>query len=193
MLPIILASESPSRLNLLSRIKIIPDQIIPASIDETNLKGEKPDFLSKRLASGKADKVASQVSSGYIIAADTVSCVSRTIMPKADTEDLVRYCLTKISGRRSRIYTSVCVIKKTETETIKRLKTVCTMLKFKRLTQDEIEYYINSKEGLNKAGGYAVEGIAGSFLELINGSYSNIVGLPLLETRNMLLSVGFKF
>jgi septum formation protein len=193
MLPVILASSSPSRLNLLSRIKIIPDQIISADINEDPIKGELPNKLSARLASSKADEVIVKIPEGYLIAGDTVACVGRNILPKAIDDDLVRYCLNKISGRRSRLYTSVCVIKKQDGQITKRLKTVCSILKFKRLTKDEIEYYVQSKEGLDKAGGYAVEGIAGSFLEFISGSYSNIVGLPLFETRNMLISVGFKF
>jgi septum formation protein len=194
MLPIILASESPSRLSLLSRIEITPDQIIPANIDETPLRGELADKLSRRLAEQKAIEVAAKIDKGFLIAADTVACVSRTIMPKAEDDKLVRYCINRLSGRRSRIYTSICVMKKdVGGELHKRLRTVCSILKFKRLTDQEIEYYIKSKQGIGKAGGYAVEGVAGGFLEFISGSYSNIVGLPLCETRNMLISLGFKF
>jgi len=193
MLPIILASESSSRLNLLSRIKIIPDQIIPANIDETPLKQESASKLSERLASQKADCVAAKIESGYLIAADTVTIARQKILPKAETDDQVRYCLERLSGRKSRLYTSVCVIKKEQGEIIKRIKTVCTIVKVKRLTADEIESYVQSKEGIGKGSGFAFEGIAGSFIEEIYGSYSNIVGLPLYETRNMLLSVGFKF
>ena len=194
MLPLILASESSSRLSLLKRIKIIPDQILPANIDETPLKGEKPHSLSLRLAQIKAKTVADKLKQhGYIIAADTVSCTGRSIMPKAETDELVRYCLAKLSGKRSRLYTSVCIIKKVGDEIIQRSKTVCTILKIKRLSQEELDYYIASGEGINKAGGFAIEGIASSFISSIYGSYSNIVGLPLFETRNMLLSLGFKF
>lgn len=193
MLPIILASESPSRLSLLASIEIKPDQIIPAHIDEAPLSGELPNKLSQRLAALKAMAVADKIDAGFLIAADSVACVSRTIMPKAKNDDLVRYCINKLSGRRSRIYTSVCVIKKDAQGLSKRFNTVCSILKFKRLTSEEIDYYVNSKQGLGKAGGYALEGIAGGFLEFISGSYSNILGLPLCETRNMLMSLGFKF
>ena len=193
MLPLILASESSSRLNLLGRIKIIPDQIIPANIDETPLKQESASALSKRLASQKADCVAAKIESGYLIAADTVTIAKQTILPKAETDEMVRFCLERLSGRKSRLYTSVCVIKKEHDKIIKHIKTVCTIIKVKRFNDSDIEYYVQSKEGLGKAGGFAIEGIAGSFIEEIYGSYSNIVGLPLYETRNMLLSVGFKF
>jgi septum formation protein len=193
MLPVILASESSSRLSLLHSINIVPDQIIPSDINESSLKGELPDKLSRRLAELKAMKVVDKIEKGFLIAADTVACTGRAIMPKAKNDDLVRYCINKLSGRRSRIYTSVCIIKKDLNQTSKRLFTVCSILKFKRLSKQEVDYYISSKQGLGKAGGYAIEGIAGGFLEFISGSYSNIVGLPLYQTRNMLISLGFKF
>lgn len=191
---VILGSESPSRLKLLNRIKIVPDKIIPANIDETPLKKEKAHLLSKRLAIKKAQHITTQINyNAIIIAADTVVENRQQILAKAESDDLVECCLRSLSGRRSRLYTSVCMIKKDENSITTRIKTVKTTIKFKRLTENEISYYIKSQEGLNKAGGFAIEGIAGSFIEFISGSYSNIVGLPLFETRNMLISLGFKF
>ena len=175
MLPIILASESSSRLDLLGRIKIVPNQIIPANIDETPLrqkgKQESAPALSERLAQQKAECVAAKIPQGYLIAADTVAIARQVILPKAETDEQVRYCLEKLSGRRSRLYTSVCIIKKEDNKIIKRIKTVCTIVKVKRLSDSEIQYYVQSKEGLGKGGGFAFEGIAGSFIEEVHGSY----------------------
>ena len=192
---VILASESASRLKLLNQIHLYPNRIIPANLDETPLNKEKAQNLSARLAQSKAEHVGLHYPEEdcLIIAADTVAEVRQNILPKAESNELVKYCLSQLSGRRARIYTSVCIIKKQGDQIIKRLKSVKTILKIKRLTDQEIQSYVESREGLNKAGGFAIEGIAGGFIEFINGSYSNIVGLPLFETRNLLLSLGFKF
>ncbi len=190
-LPLILASASPNRVDLLSRIGIAPDKIIPADIDETEHPRELPRTVAGRLAYEKAMKVASIVDEGYIIGADTVAAVGRRILPKAMDDEMVRFCLNMLSGKRHRLYTGVTVIKKQDGLMVTRQKIVQTVIKFKRLTDAEIELYVKSGEGLNKAGGYAIQGLAQAYIEYIGGSFSNVVGLPLCELRNMLTSVGY--
>lgn len=187
-IPIILASASPARLELLARINIHPS-VMPADIDETEHRGELPAGVATRLSLAKAEKVAADVDSGYIIAADTVAAVGRRIMPKALTPEMVASCLCLYSGRRHKLYTGVHIIKKTDKiETRSRL--VETVVRVKRLTEDEINFYAHCGEGLHKAGGYSIQGIFQSFVPFIGGSFSNIIGLPLFETRNMLVSLG---
>jgi septum formation protein len=189
-LPIILASSSPARLELLQRIKIFPDKILPPDIDESERKGELPGKLALRLAFEKATKIAQDVEEGVIIAADTVSVAGRKTLPKAMNKDDIKYCLEHVSGRRHRVYTGVCIIKTTAHETVVRKRVVCSTLKLKRLTDKEIEFYCSLDEGLNKAGGYTITGYAECFVSYIAGSYSNVKGLPLFETVNMLNSLG---
>lgn len=189
-LPIILASSSPARLELLKRIKIFPDQILPADIDETEQKKELPTQLAPRLAYEKATTIAQKLDEGVIIAADTVSVAGRKFLPKALTKEDIKYCLEQVSGRRHRVYTGVCIIKKTSSEMIMRKRLVCSTVKFKTLTKKEIEFYCSLDEGLNKAGGYTMTGYAECFVSYIAGSYSNVKGLPLFETVNMLNSLG---
>ena len=191
-IPIILASSSESRLKLLKSIGIFPEKIIPADIDETPLKKEKPANLASRLAREKAWKVASSVRNGYIIAADSVSARGTIILPKAQTDEEVRYCLKIFSGRRHNVYTGVTIVKMLDGEiVIQREKLVKTIVKIKRLTDAEIEAYVKSKEGIGKGGGLSISGIAQIFVSFVSNSYSNIIGLPLFETRNMLLSLGY--
>lgn len=189
--PLILASASPNRLELLSKIGIVPDEIIPADIDETEGDRELPHMVARRLAYAKALKVTESVERGYIIGADTVAAVGRRILPKALDDESVRFCLNMLSGRRHKLYTAVTIIKKSHGELLYRHKLVQTILKFKRLDQEEINTYIKSGEGLNKAGGYSIQGLAQAYIEYISGSFSNVVGLPLCEFRNMLKSLGF--
>jgi septum formation protein len=191
-IPIILASQSPNRLALLKRIKIFPDQILPADIDESEKKKELPGQLVTRLAHEKATKISDTFDEALIIAADTVVAIGRMILPKALTADEVRECLKALSHRRHRVYTGVCIIKKSDGQLYIRQKLVQTIVKFKKLTTKDIDFYSNLGEGLNKAGGYSILEIAESFVTFISGSYSNVVGLPLSETANMLNSLGVK-
>lgn len=191
-LPLILGSQSPNRLALLKQVGIIPDKVIPADIDESEKKGELPSKLALRLSDEKCEKIASQIESGYIIAADSVPCVGRRTLPKAFTKEDIIYCLKLIHGRRHRLYTGVTIIKKQDGKITKRSKVVCSIIKWKRMTDKEIEEYASKDEGLNKAGGYSISASAEMYMEFISGSFSNIVGLPLFETRNMLTSLGFK-
>ncbi|XVN40907.1 MAG: nucleoside triphosphate pyrophosphatase [Rickettsia endosymbiont of Argas persicus] len=192
-LPIILASQSPARVELLKRIKIIPAQIIPADIDETPNLRELPNNLATRLAYEKATKIASQIeNSAIIIAADTVTALGRRILPKASSLEEVRYCMETLSGRRHRVYTSLCIIKKDKDQLVTRQKIVQTIIKFKKLSEEEINFYCSLDEGLDKAGGCKISGYAEAFISFISGSYSNVMGLPLFETVNSLNSLGFK-
>ncbi len=188
---VILASASPARLSLLSSIYIDPI-VMPADVDETEFPKELPPTIAMRLSKMKAEKIATQIDEGYIIAADTVCSVGRRVLPKALTKDMVTECLLLLSGRRHNIYTGVHIIKKNFDQIDFRHKVVKTVVQFKRLSKQEIEFYSNSNEGINKAGGYAIQGYVESYVSFIRGSFSNIRGLPLYETRNMLGSLGYK-
>ena len=190
--PIILASSSKSRLLLLEKIGITPTKIISPDIDETALKKENPRNLAIRLSKLKAEKISIEVKNGLVIGADSVSARGSIILPKAQTDEEVRYCLKIFSGRRHRVYPGVSIIKVENSQIISRRdKVVETIVKFKRLTDAEIENYVKSKEGIGKGGGFSVSGIGQVFINFISGSHSNIIGLPLFETRNMLLSLGY--
>lgn len=191
--PVILASQSPARIELLKRIKIVPTQIIPADIDETPNLRELPNHLVTRLAHEKATKVASQIENpAIIIAADTVTAVGRRILPKATTTEEVRYCMEMLSGRRHRVYTGLCIIKKDRQQLVTRQKIIQTIIKFKKLSSEEINFYCSLDEGLDKAGGCKISGYTEAFISFISGSYSNVMGLPLFETVNMLNSLGVR-
>lgn len=176
--PLVLASASPRRLDLLKQIGVVPDQVIAADIDETPLKKETPRALALRLACAKANAVKAD---GVVLAADTVVALGRRILPKAESEAEARECLALLSGRTHRVYTGVAV----KAATV-RSRLVETRVTFKVLSRDETEAYIASGEWRGKAGGYAAQGLAGRYITNIIGSYSNIVGLPLFETANLL-------
>ncbi len=189
---LILASASPARLKLLEKIAIIPSAVIPADIDESEHRGELPRNIASRLSKSKAEKIASAIEDGYILAADSVAALGRRTLPKALDDDMVRYCLEKQSGRRHSLYTGICIIKKESGKiTGKSHKIVVSRIKFKLLTKQEIEHYVSLGEGINKAGGYTISGYAESFVEFLSGSHSNVIGLPLYETRMMLTGLGF--
>ena len=190
-LPIILASESPARLNLLKQVGIEPDKVMPAHIDESELKREIPRFLALRLAEEKAQTVANQVDHGIIIAADTVPVCGRKVMRKASNSEDIKKSITMLSGRRHQIFTGVCIIRKDQHGEKLAKNFVKTIVKFKVINHKEIEYFANLGHGIGKAGGYCLDGYAGSFVSFISGSYSNVIGLPLCETMNMLNSFGF--
>src|SRR3990167_1889967 len=185
--PFILASASPRRLDLLKQIGCIPAHVIPAYIDETPLKGELPRALALRLAQEKAMALP-PLEDHFIIAADTVVAVGRRILPKAETNEDVAYCLDLMSGRSHTVFSGIAV--RTPGGDLKS-RVVSTKVKFKPLSKSEKAEYIASGEGIGKAGGYAIQGIADSYVTSINGSYSNIVGLSLYDIRAMLSGVGF--
>lgn len=180
---LVLASASPRRLALLKQIGVTPDQVIATEIDETPLKSEPPRLLAVRLACAKAEAV--QAPDAIVLAADTVVAVGRRVLPKAETEAQARACLELLSGRTHRVYTGVAV-KHVNGSVSSRLAE--TRVRFKQLTTDDVEAYVASGEWKGKAGGYAVQGLAGAFVIAIVGSYSSVVGLPLYETVNLLKS-----
>lgn len=194
IVPVILASQSSTRIELLHRIKIIPTKIIPADIDETPHLRELPNHLAQRLAYEKAIKVLSQVDqSAVIIAADTVTAIGKKILPKALTHEDVRNCMEMLSGHRHHVYTGLCIIKTDgEQKHIIRKKIVCTIVKFKKLSKEEINFYCTLDDGLGKAGGCKIAGYTEAFISFISGSHSNVMGLPLFETVNALNSLNYR-
>ncbi|OYU70750.1 MAG: septum formation protein Maf [Alphaproteobacteria bacterium PA2] len=186
---LVLASASPRRLDLLAQIGVQPDLVAAADLDETPLRDETPRLLALRLAKAKASAVAANQADSYVLAADTVVAVGRRILPKAETEDEVRQCLTLMSGRAHKVLTGVCVIAP-DGRSAARLSE--TRLHMKRLTSQEIEAYVASGEGLGKAGGYGIQGRAGAFIMALEGSYTGVVGLPVYETANLLTGLGYR-
>ena len=185
---LILASASPRRLDLLAQIGLRPDEVSPADINEDPIEGELPRGHALRLAREKAAKIAGENAGAVILAADTVVGVGRRILPKTETPQQARECLELMSGRGHRVFTGVALIK-ADGEMVSRV--VETRLKMKRLSGPEIEAYLATMEWQGKAGGYGIQGRAGGFISNLIGSYTNVVGLPLFETRNLLLSAGF--
>ena len=183
---LILASASPRRLDLLARIGVVPDAVDPADIDESVAPGELPRLHVTRLAAAKAAVVAARHPDAVVLAADTVVTAGRRILPKTEDEAQARDCLTLLSGRRHRVLTAVTVIAGATAR--HRLST--TIVTFKPLTAAEIDAYIASGEWHGKAGGYAIQGRAEAFVRFLSGSHSGVVGLPLFETRNLLLGAG---
>lgn len=183
LLPIILASASKTRLDLLERIGIRPDHIIISGVQEIERKREKASQFAVRMSIEKAKAVESQFDQGIIIAADTVPVCSGKMLRKAENADDVKQSLQLLSGKRHRIYTGVTVIKKQQDKTIISSKLVTSILKFKRLSPKEIEFFCSTGEGIGKAGGYSLQGYAESFVSHISGSFSNVLGLPLYETK----------
>lgn len=188
---LILASASPRRVALLEQVGLVPDRIEPANIDEKALRGELPRAHALRIATEKALAVRQRLGSGgdstCILAADTVVACGRRILPKADDDAAVDACLRLLSGRRHNVLTAVALMAPDG-----RLRTrVCeTQVAFRRLENAEIADYLLTGEGLGKAGGYAIQGRAAVFVRFIGGSYSNVVGLPLTETFQMLKACG---
>lgn len=185
---LILASASPRRLELLAQIGIKPSAVLPAGIDETPLKNELPEPYAKRMALQKAAFVSDLMPEKIILAADTVVFCGRRILPKAEDENTARQCLEVLSGRRHRVITAIVIAKQDKLI----LRHVMSHVRFKRLSKLEIDSYIASRQWHGKAGGYAIQGIAGAFVPSITGSYSNVVGLPLCEVKAMLESVGIQ-
>ncbi len=187
-----LASESPRRKALLAQAGIAPDLVRPAGIDETPCRDELPRTHALRLACAKAEAVARDCSgdSAVVLAADTVVACGRRILPKAETNDEVRACLSLLSGRRHIVLTAIAVVATGKPHTM-RSRVVTTRVSFRRLSVREIDLYAQCGEGLGKAGGYAIQGRAETFVRYLNGSYSNVVGLPLLETQSLLAGFGY--
>ncbi len=191
---LVLASGSPRRIELLGQVGVEPDHVCPADIDETPQRAEHPRSLARRLAREKARAARERLagdgafSQALVLAADTVVAVDRRILPKAEIEDEARECLRLLSGRTHKVFTGVALaLPNGDT----RLSLVETRLRFERLSRRVIDAYLASGEWRGKAGGYAVQGLAGSFVVKLVGSYSNVVGLPLQETVRLLVDAGY--
>lgn len=187
--PLILASASPRRRDLLAQIGVAPDRIIAAGVDESVLGGETPRAHAGRLAAEKANTIAAANGGALVLAADTVVACGRRILPKAEDEITARACLALLSGRAHRVYTGVALAGPGDE---RRLQIVETRVKVKRLSAGEIDRYVASDEWRGKAGGYAIQGAFAAHVIAIIGSYSNVVGLPLYETANLLTGAGWR-
>ncbi|MCL6730088.1 Maf family protein [Sphingomonas hankyongi] len=186
---LVLASASPRRVDLLARIGVIPDAIVPAEIDESVPKGELPRDHARRLAREKAEAVARAHPDALVLAADTVVAVGRRILPKVEDEATLRACMRLLSGRRHRVLTGVALA---QPRGVIRDRVVETMIAMKQLSDEEIDYYTGHGEWRGKAGGYALQGYGEVYVRQIAGSYSNVVGLPVAETRVLLKSAGYQ-
>lgn len=185
---LILASASPRRLHLLEQIGIVPQAVIPANIDETPKPGELPGDYARRMAHEKARAVAaSQRADALVLAADTVVACGRRILPKAVTEAQARACLESLSGRRHRVYTAYALYRG---EAVLDARIVRSVVQFKRLSRGDMAWYLDTGEWDGKAGGYAIQGAAQALITRLDGSFSAVVGLPLLELRHALQRAG---
>lgn len=191
---LVLASGSPRRIELLGQAGITPDHIQPADVDETPQRSEHPRSLARRLAREKALAAVERLkddadfTTPFVLAADTVVAVGRRILPKAEISDEARECLRLLSGRTHKVFTGVCLVLPNGNL---RQNIVETRLRFERLSRLQIDSYLASGEWRGKAGGYAIQGLAGSFVVKLVGSYSSVVGLPLQETVGMLADGGY--
>ena len=185
--PLVLASASPRRRALLEQIGYAPDTVEPAALDETVPPGERPEAHAARLAHEKATTIAVRHPGAFVLGADTVVACGRRILDKAESEETARRCLSLLSGRRHRVCGGVTVIDPAG-RAVSRL--VRTAVAFKRLSDDEIASYLAGGEWRGKAGGYAIQGRAAAFVRFVNGSYSNVVGLPLHEAYRLLVGLG---
>ncbi len=191
---LVLASGSPRRLGLLNQAGIEPEELRPTEVDEIPVKGELPRALANRLARAKAEaalatvRLDEELRGAYVLAADTVVAVGRRVMPKAEMLEEAAQCLRLLSGRNHRVYTGICLVTPKETF---RQRLIETRVRFKRLSTEDLEAYLASGEWRGKAGGYAIQGLAGSFVVKLVGSYTNVVGLPLYETLSLLSGEGY--
>lgn len=185
--PLVLASASPRRRDLLAQIGLAP-AVDPAEIDETPGKAEPAPALAARLARAKAEAVAPRHRDAVVLAADTVVACGRRSLPKAETEAEARACLDLLSGRRHRVHGGICVV---APDGRRSERLVTTAVVFRRLTSGDIDAYLASGEWRGKAGGYAVQGRAAAFVRGINGSYTNVVGLDLCTVAALLRGLGF--
>jgi septum formation protein len=186
MTRLVLASTSARRLDLLARIGVAPDRVAAPNIDETPGKGELPRLYALRMAREKVQAVP-RTDGEIVLAGDTTIALGRRILPPSETEEVQRNLLTLLSGRRHRCYSAVAVIDANGTMQM-RLST--SIVAFKALSTADIDAYVASSEGLGKAGGYAIQGRAEAFVRFLSGSHSGVIGLPLFETRALLLSAG---
>jgi septum formation protein len=185
---LILASASPRRLDLLARIGVTPDAVLPADIDETPRKAERPADYAARMADEKAGAVAAAEPGALVLAADTVVAAGRRILPKTEEEAEARATLSLLSGRRHRVLSAVTLLGE-DGRARRRLSN--TIVAFKRFHPEELDAYLASGEWRGKAGAYAIQGRAEALVRMISGSHSGVVGLPLYETRALLRAAGY--
>jgi septum formation protein len=185
-LKLVLASTSPRRRDLLARIGVVPDRIVGPHIDESPKKNELPRVYALRLAEEKA-RAVDRGEGEVVLAGDTTIACGRLILPPAETEEIQRDLLRRLSGRRHHALSAVCVIDATSKA---RTRLADTIVAFKRLSEAEIDAYVACGEGLGKAGGYAIQGRAEAWVRYLAGSHSGVIGLPLFETRALLASAG---
>ena len=186
---LVLASASPRRRELLAQIALSPDIVDPADLDETPRPRELPARHCLRLAIEKAERVAARHEGAFVLAADTVVACGRRILPKPADEATARRCLELLSGRRHRVHSGLALATPDGGLTLRR---VASQVAFKRLSADEIALYLASGEWCEKAGGYAIQGRAAALIRFMSGSYSNVVGLPLFETAQLLAGRGYR-
>ena len=186
MTSLVLASTSPRRLDLLKRLGVTPARIAAPAIDATPRKAELPRAYALRLAQAKAEAVDREPGE-IVLAGDTAIALGRRILPPADTQAIQRDLLCKLSGRRHHVLSALCVIDAAGTI---RTRISDTIVAFKPLSAQEIDAYVAGGEGLGKAGGYAIQGVAEAFVRFLHGSHSGVIGLPLFETRALLRSSG---
>ncbi len=187
MYPIILASTSPRRKELLGLIRVQVDQYEDPAIEEVPFKKELPRLFCIRMAESKSLEIAKKHPEAVIIAADCVVACGRRILDKAVSDDDVRQHLALLSGRRHTVFSVVSLRHPDGREST---KIDVTKISFKRLTSQEIEFYIASKEGIGKAGGYAVQGIAAQYIKWMQGSYHSVMGLPIHQVYQVLSGWG---
>lgn len=187
--PLVLASASPRRLDLLAQVGVVPDRVDPADIDENPLRDETPRRHALRLAVEKARAVAPRSPGAFVLAADTVVAVGRRILPKAETSEQAARCLKLLSGRNHKVLTGVAAIGPDGREASRLVE---TRVQFKHLSDQETADYLAGGEWNGKAGGYGVQGVAGGFIVDLHGSYTSVVGLPLYETLNLLTGLGYR-
>ena len=183
---LILASASPRRVELLARLGVVPDAIVPAEIDETPRPGELPARYAQRMAAEKAAAISERGS--LVLAADTVVAAGRRILPKAEEEGEARAALALLSGRRHRVHCAVTLI---DGDGTARHRLSTSIVTFKRIGDDELGAYLASGEWRGKAGGYAIQGRAEALVRALSGSHSGVMGLPLFETRALLRAAGY--
>lgn len=186
-MPLVLASASPRRLDLLARLGLKPDAIDPADLDETPLPGEAPLAYARRMAAAKTALVAGRHPGALVLGADTVVAAGRRILPKAQSEEEARACLRLLSGRRHRVY---CAVALAGPDGRLRQRHSASIVTFAPIPPPALDAYIAGGEWRGKAGGYAIQGSAEGFVRFLSGSHSGVVGLPLFETRALLLAAG---
>jgi septum formation protein len=182
---LILASASPRRLALLRQIGLEPTRILAPDIDETPQKAESPRLYAARMA---AEKLATVPDAAFVIAADTVVAAGTRILPKTEFFAEAESCLKRLSGRRHHVLTAVAV-RAPDGRTASRL--VTSVVGFSRLDDAALKTYLATNEWRGKAGAYAIQGFAATFIDFLSGSYSGVVGLPLHETANLLRGLGY--